>query len=131
MSDTAKFILKVIGILLLVLLAVYLVADILNLVNDLTGGNIFNKKSDVIVNPIGSSMPILRNGDLTVEEIEQQKKDADAPTCDDVFNDFYLYESDKYVFVSRRCVDGGKYVFPTLSFIKTQNGNLQFDGQSV
>lgn len=128
MSDTAKFILKVIGILLLVLLAVYLVADILNLVNDLTGGNIFNKKSDVIVNPIGSSMPILRNGDLTVEEIEQQKKDADAPTCDDVFNDFYLYESDKYVFVSRRCVDGGKYIFPTLSFIKTQNGNLQFDG---
>jgi hypothetical protein len=128
MSDTAKFILKVIGILLFVLLAVYLVADIFNVITDFTGWDPNGGKADVFVAPIEDSMKILRNGDLTVVEIEQQKEDADAPTCDDIFNDFYLYESDKFVFVSRRCVDGGKYIFPTLSFIKTQNGNLQFDG---
>lgn len=128
MSDTAKFLLKVIGILLLVLFAVYLVADIFNFCNDKFNLNIGQNKADAVVNPIENTIPILSNGDLTYEEIHQQKKDTEAPTCDDIFNDYYVYETDTYVFVITRAINEGKYIYPRLSFVKTENGTLQFDG---
>lgn len=128
MSDTAKFILKIIGILLLIFLGVYLVADIFNFCNDAFGLNIGANKSDVVVDKIENTIPILTNGDLTEEEIKQQKKDIEAPTCDDVFNDYYIYETETYVFVLKKDTKDGKNIYPNLSFIKTENGTLQYDG---
>lgn len=128
MSDTAKFLLKIVGILLLVLLVFYLAADIFNFVNDKFGLNIGSDKVDVEIDPIENSLPITNNGSLTRDEIEQQKNDVDAPVCDDVFNDYYIYEVENYVFLSKKDIKDGKYIFPTISFVKTQNGTLQYDG---
>lgn len=128
MSDTAKFLLKTIGILLLVLLVVYLIADIFNVLDDKFGFNIGQGKSDVVVEPLENSVPILRNGDLTREEIEKQKKDVEAPTCDDIFKEYFLYETDNYVFVSRKVVKDSKILYPTLLFSRTQKGTLEYNG---
>lgn len=82
----------------------------------------------VELDPIYNGLKSQSNGDLTPEEIEQQKNDDDLPYSDDVFREYVVKETDKYVVFVRKLKDkSNQTIYPNISFVKTSNG-LIWDG---
>lgn len=81
-----------------------------------------------ISKPIENGMGNLLFGDLTPEQVETLRKDENAPTCDDIFEEFKFVDVGKYVIVYRKTTDyAGNTITPNALFVKSDKG-LIWDG---
>lgn len=76
---------------------------------------------------LADNVKIKSNGGLTPAELETMKEDDDTPYGDDIFRNFVVRETEKYVVIYRKGINANTFIYPNLSFVKTNNG-LVWDG---
>lgn len=133
MNSVVKFIFKWLFIVLGILACVILIMQGLSYIQRKYDLNLTPWiKSTVEVTPDSNKIAGQLNGDLTLEEITQQKNDVEAPTCDDVSTDFCFYDIGNNVVVFRKTLDEkGNRIYPNIVFRKKQIDTgvyLELDG---
>lgn len=120
----------ILKIVIYLLLFVVVISLLISFITKKLGFNLdwlFNRESIEQVsldNDIGGQT----NGGLTSDEVDKFSNDDKLPFSDDVFRNFIIRETDKYVVIFRESTNlYGESIYPNLSFVKTPKG-LIWDG---
>lgn len=126
MQDILK---KIFSTLLIIILILMLFGAILSTLNSLgIGIGSWFRVETVETVPLQNGLKGMSNGGLTPDEIEKFKNDDDLPYSDDVFREYVVKETDKYVVFVRQVEDkSNQIIYPNISFVKTSKG-LIWDG---
>lgn len=129
MKEETSAVFKILLKILLVLIILALLLNVFAVVaNKLGLTDIFGYSETVEQVSLDNGIKGKTNGGLTIQEIEQQLNDDDTPIRDDIFRNFYVVETEKYVVIYRAVEQAnGLTVYPNLSFAKTTRG-LVWDG---
>lgn len=127
MKTIAKVLFKTLLWLVLIVVLLSLIGKGINTIKDKFNLN-FGNKETVKVDDLGNGMGSHLFGDLTPEEVEEIRQDLNAPTIDDVFQDFMFVDLGDYVVVYRNATNNvNTSIIPNALFVKTKNG-LVWDG---
>lgn len=125
MKRIIKFLFSLLIIVGLICSIIYLASKGLEKFNYTLG---FNSGYKVPTDYLENGMSGELIGDLSPEEMEQIRQDLNAPTCDDVFEEFAFVDSGNYVIVYRVLYDVFvQGIVPNALFVKTSKG-LIWDG---
>jgi hypothetical protein len=129
MKEETSAVFKILLKILFALIIVVLILNVFAVVANKFGlTDIFGYSKTVEQVSLDNGIKGKTNGGLTIQEIEQQLNDDDTPLHNDIFKDFYVVETEKYVVIYRAVQQSnGLTSYPNLSFVKTSRG-LIWDG---